>query len=58
VSNLTTGNGLPLLDATTVTGNGGGNVMNGMGALALIYTDGADAIGGFDPGSQQIIIAP
>jgi hypothetical protein len=58
VSNVTTGNGVPLLDATTVTGNGGGNTMNGMGALALIYTDGADAIGGFDPGSQQVTIAP
>jgi hypothetical protein len=58
VSNLTSGSGVPLLDATTVTGNGGGNAMNGNGALALIYTDGADAIEGFDPGSLQVLIAP
>jgi hypothetical protein len=32
--------------------------MNGMGALAVIYTDGLDGIGGFDPGSQQVAIAP
>jgi hypothetical protein len=59
VSNLTTpGSGVPLLDATTVTGNGGGNVMNGTGALALLYTDGLDNISGFDPASQQVLIAP
>jgi hypothetical protein len=58
VNNLETGNGVPLLDATTVTGNGGGNTMNGLGELALIYTDGADTITGFDPGSQQFLITP
>jgi hypothetical protein len=58
VANLTSGNGVPLLDATTVTGNGGGNVMNGNGALALIYTDGFDFISGFDPGSQTVTIVP
>jgi hypothetical protein len=56
--NLTTGNGVPLLDATTVTGNGGGNTMNGNGALALIYTDSQDTIGGFDPNSQTVAITP
>ena len=56
--NLTAGNGVPLLDATTVTGNGGGNAMNANGALALLYTDGLDAISGFDPGSQTVPIAP
>jgi hypothetical protein len=58
VTNVETGNGVPLLDATTVTGNGGGNTMNGLGALALIYTDGNDTIIGFDPGSQQYLITP
>jgi hypothetical protein len=58
VGNLTTGNGVPLLDATTVIGNGGGNTMNGNGALALIYTDGADNITGFDPNSTIIPITP
>jgi hypothetical protein len=56
--NLTTGNGVPLLDATTVTGNGGGNTMNGNGALALIYSDGADNITGFDPNSIVVPITP
>jgi hypothetical protein len=57
-ANLTTGNGVPLLDATTVTGNGGGNTMNGNGALALIYSDGADNITGFDPNSIIVPITP
>jgi hypothetical protein len=58
VNNLESGNGVPLLDSTTVTGNGGGNTMTGMGALALIYTDGADTITGFDPNSQTYTITP
>jgi hypothetical protein len=58
VGNLTSGNGVPLLDATNITGNGGGNTMNGNGALALIYSDGADAIGGFDPNSIVVPISP
>jgi hypothetical protein len=57
VMKLTTpGSGVPLLDATTVTSNGGFNVMNGTGELALIYTNGSDFIAGFDPGSQMIPI--
>jgi hypothetical protein len=58
VNNLLAGNGVPLLDATTVTGNGGGSTINGNGALALIYTDGQDTIGGFDPNSQTVAITP
>jgi hypothetical protein len=58
VNNLENGLGVPLLDATVVTGYGGGNVMMGSGELALIYTDGADTIIGFDPGSQLYPIAP
>ena len=49
VANLLSGNGVPLLDATMVTGNGGGNTLTGNGALALLYTDGLDTITGFDP---------
>jgi hypothetical protein len=57
-SNLSTGTGVPLLDATIVTGNGGGNTLNGIGALALIFTDGMDTLGNFDPSSREVTIAP
>jgi len=57
-ANVTSGNGVPLLDATTVTGNWGGNTLLGSGALALLYTDALDAIIGIDPGSIIIPIAP
>ena len=33
VANLTTGTGVPLLDASMITGNGGGNTLSGNGAL-------------------------
>jgi hypothetical protein len=58
VANLTSGSGVPLLDAMTVFGNGGGNTMIGSGELALIYSDGLDTILGFDPGSIVYPIAP
>lgn len=58
VATLLAGNGVPLLDATTVTGNGGSNVLSGNGALGLLYTNGLDTIGGFDPNAQQIPISP
>jgi hypothetical protein len=58
VANLTSGNGVPLLDATTVTGNYGGNTINGNGPLALIYSDGQDNITGFDPNSIIVPITP
>jgi hypothetical protein len=58
VNNLLTGNGVPLLDATTVTGNGGGNTMTGSNELALLYSDGADTISGFDPSSPIEPISP
>jgi hypothetical protein len=68
VDNLMSGSGVlngtsvPLLDPTpgtgTVIGNGGGNTFNGNGALALFFTDGLDTITGFDPGSQQVPVAP
>jgi hypothetical protein len=64
VSNLLNGTGVPILapfDPTTgigVIGNGGGNTMNGNGTLALIYSDGADNITGFDPNSIIVPITP
>jgi hypothetical protein len=58
VANLTTGNGVPLLDATVVTGNSGGNTMIGNGALALLYSDGNDSIANFDPNSIIVPITP
>jgi hypothetical protein len=57
-ANLLSGAGVPPLDATTVTGNGGGNVLVGGGALALLFSDGLDAIAGFDQASQQVAITP
>jgi hypothetical protein len=50
-SALRTGNGVPLLDPSTVSANGGGNTLNGLGALAWIFTGGMDTISNFDPGS-------
>jgi hypothetical protein len=59
VANLTTGNGVPLLDATVVNGNGGGNTLEGNGGLALIYSDGLDnVLSPFDPGSIVIPDSP
>ena len=58
MSNLLAGNGVPLLDATTVLGNGGNNVLGGNGALGLLYTDGLDNVADFDLNSQQITIGP
>jgi hypothetical protein len=46
VANLLTGNGVPLLDATMVTNNGGGNTMmgnhGGMGEMNLFYGSASD----------------
>jgi hypothetical protein len=58
VANLLSGTGVPLLDASLVMGNGGGNTFVGYGGLALLYTDGMDNLGLFDPGSQQVRITP
>jgi acrosin len=56
VMKLGTGNGVPLLDPTTVFGNGGGNLLTGAGELAWIFSDGLDAITNFDPNSQTVTI--
>jgi hypothetical protein len=58
VLKLGTGNGVPLLDATTVFGNGGGNTLNGTGALAWIFSDGLDTINNFDSNSPTVPINP
>jgi hypothetical protein len=57
-ANLQSGNGVPLLDATTVTGNGGGNTMQGNGGVALIYTDGQDSIDNGFAATSLVTIAP
>jgi hypothetical protein len=55
VGNLLAGNGVPLLDATTVTSNGGGNILNGGPGLNLYYGNATD-ITDFDPSSGALFI--
>jgi hypothetical protein len=59
-ANVTAGTGVPLLDASVVSGNSGGNTLIGNGELALIYSDGLDNFlgAGFDPNAQQVLTAP
>lgn len=47
MANLLAGSGVPLLDSTTVTGNGSGNVLSGAGGTLLLYNDGSDLAPGF-----------
>jgi hypothetical protein len=58
VMNLSTGNGVPLLDPTTVFGNGGGNTLNGNCEWAWIFTDNLDTISCFDANSVTTQINP
>jgi hypothetical protein len=59
VAHLLSGNGVPLLDATVVMGNGGGNTLIGYySELALLYTDGMDTIADFLAASRQVTITP
>jgi hypothetical protein len=59
VANLTTGTGVPKLDATTVSGNGGGNSLSGNGELVWLFGDGSDTIfGTFGSASQSVSITP
>jgi hypothetical protein len=55
VLNLTQGNGVPLLDATTVTGNGGGNTLTGGAGRALFYGNLALDIYDWDPQTETFI---
>jgi hypothetical protein len=55
VGNLLSGNSVPLLDATTVTSNGGGNTLTGGPGLNLYYGNDTD-ITDFDPSSGALFI--
>jgi hypothetical protein len=55
VSNLLTGNGMPLLDPTTVTSNGGGNTLTGGPGLNLYYGSDTDTTD-FDPTSAAVFV--
>jgi hypothetical protein len=58
VANLTAGSGVSKLDATTVSGNGGGNSLSGNGESAWLFGDGSDTIvGTFDANSQNVAIS-
>jgi hypothetical protein len=55
VANLTSGTGVPLLDATMVTGNGGGNTLNGGPGLDLFYGDLALNTYDWDPATETFV---
>jgi hypothetical protein len=55
VGNLLSGNGVPLLDATMVTSNGGGNTLTGGAGLNLYYGNTADNTD-FDPTSGAVFV--
>ena len=54
IANLLSGNGVPLLDATTVNGNGGGNTVNG--GLDLLFANADLDTLSYDPLSTLIRI--
>jgi hypothetical protein len=56
VSNLFSGNGVPLLDPSTVTSNGGGNTLMGGPGLNLYYGNDSDTTD-FDPNSGAVFIS-
>lgn len=59
VAQVLAGAGVPLLDATVVMGNGGGNTLIGYYSQeVLLYTDGMDTIADFAAGSRQVTITP
>jgi hypothetical protein len=55
VGNLTSGSGVPLLDATTVTGNGGGNTLLGGRGLDLFYGDRVNDATDWNPDTETFI---
>jgi hypothetical protein len=55
VGNLLSGSGVPLLDATTVSSNGGGNILTGGPGLNLYYGNTADTTD-FDPTSVEVFV--
>ena len=55
-ANVTTGNGVPHLDATTVTGNDGGNTLIGNGGFNLWYGNpDRDSYPDYHPDSEFFI---
>ena len=56
MANITAGNGVPLLDAASVIGNGGGNTMTGSGGFNLWYGDpDRDTFADYDPDTEFFI---
>jgi hypothetical protein len=56
VANLTAGNGVPRLDATTVTGNGGGGTLLGGPGLDLFYGSlASDSVLNWDPATETFL---
>jgi len=55
VGNLLAGNGVPLLDPSTVRSNGGGNTLSGGPGLDLYFGNDADSTD-FDPSSGAVFI--
>jgi hypothetical protein len=55
VGNLLSGNGVPLLDSTMVTSNGGGNTLMGGPGLNLYYGNSLDTTD-FDPNSGAVFV--
>jgi hypothetical protein len=55
VNNLTNGVGVPLLDATTVAGNGGGNVLWGGANLDLFYGNLDSDVTNWDPNRETFV---
>jgi hypothetical protein len=55
VLNVTNGVGCPLLDPTTATSNGGGNILTGGPGLDLYYGNFATDQYDWDPNSEAFI---
>jgi hypothetical protein len=55
VANLTSGSGVPLLDATKVTGNGGGNTLTGGAGLDLFFGSLTLDTSDWDPSTETFI---
>jgi hypothetical protein len=55
VANLTSGSGVPLLDATTVTGNGGGNILTGGLGRDLFYGNATLDTTDWDPITETFV---
>jgi hypothetical protein len=56
VANLASGSGVPRLDATTVSGNGGGNTLTGGAGLDLFYGNLALDTYDWDPWTETFIV--